>query len=269
MPLRDRVLHLLRLTEKPAPPPESGADLETFRASPRFLKYKIALWLPGQIFTLIGLLFSLFIFSRMEGFFDNEQLAEVQQRLLERGVIPWDLDYFSIFSFFETLALITFVFQFVISAFTLKLAWELRWYMVGDEFLRIRHGLWRVNEQTMTVARIQNMEVRRGPVQRLFGIADLEVRTAGGGSAIKNAEEAAASGKDDLHVARFRGLENADALRDRLREQLARHRGAGLGDMDDHVHGVGHPDDEAELAAAAQEFRDETRALRLVLEGRS
>ena len=72
------------------------------------------------------------------------------------------------------------------------------------------------------------MRIRQGPLQRLFGLAELEVHTAGGGG--KATEDGASR---NLHVGHFRGLENAWALRDRLRGALARHRASGLGDPDE------------------------------------
>jgi len=64
----------------------------------------------------------------------------------------------------------------------------------------------------------------------LFGLAELEVHTAGGGG---KATEDDKSATRNLHVGHFRGLEDAWALRDRLRGALARHRASGLGDPDE------------------------------------
>ena len=75
--------------------------------------------------------------------------------------------------------------------------------MVSDESLRIREGLVRVPEQTMTVANIQNMRISQGPLQRLFGLAEFEVHTAGGGG---KATEDDKSATRNLHVGHFRGL---------------------------------------------------------------
>jgi hypothetical protein len=61
-------------------------------------------------------------------------------------------------------------------------------------------------------------------------LAELEVHTASGGG---KAPEDDKSATRNLHVGHFRGLEDAWALRDRLRGALARHRASGLGDPDD------------------------------------
>jgi hypothetical protein len=105
--------------------------------------------------------------------------------------------------------------------------------MVGEQSLRIREGLWSLREQTMTIANIQTMIVRQGPLQRLLGISDLEIHTAGGGASSEGDGGDAGSTTSPLHVGRIRGIEDATGLRDRIAAQLKRHRGAGLGDEDD------------------------------------
>jgi hypothetical protein len=158
----------------------------------------------------------------------------------------------------------------------LRLDWEARWYMVSDESLRIREGLFRTHERTMTVANIQNVSVRRGPLQKLLGIADVEVQTAGGGAARKSAQRGR-HGHDDLHVGRFRGIDDAEALRDRIQAAMRRHRGSGLGDPDEPI--VAAPPAFApafaparasggDLAAACEELLREARGLRRAAEAR-
>ena len=110
----------------------------------------------------------------------------------------------------------------------------------------------RLHEKTMTFANVQHVGIRQGPLQRLLGIADLEVRTAGGQASGEGEE----STHSDLHVAYFRGIGNADRVRDAIRERLAKHKDAGLGDPDDEVHA--HPG----VLDAANTLASEARALR-------
>lgn len=267
MPVRARFLAFLRVSERPDPPPGAGDDLEVFRASRRFLYYNLLKWLPGQIAAALGLAVSLVLFSKMEqALLGSEAWSRFLEGLesADARIAPqiafWISNSVWLFNIVEALAVVAFLFQLLWGGAMLKLSWELRWYMVGDEFLRIRHGLWKIQEKTMTVARIQNMTVRQGPFQKLLGIADLEVHTAGGGASAGETDESGE--KKGLHIGHFRGLEDAAALRDRIRAQLIRHRGAGLGDAEEAEAGVGEPADDAELAAAARELLDETRALR-------
>jgi hypothetical protein len=120
----------------------------------------------------------------------------------------------------------------------------------------------------MTVANIQNLSIRRGPLQKLLGIADLEVHTAGGGKSASSHEPGKAS--TNLHVGRFRGIENAPALRDRIEASLRRHRDGGLGDPDEAHHDGTEAGSAASgpspLLLAAEELRREAGALRAAAE---
>src|SRR5258705_9515078 len=110
----------------------------------------------------------------------------------------------------------------------LRLNYEKRWYIVSDRSLRVREGVVGVREMTVTFANIQNISVSQGPVQRLLGIADLRVETAGGGGAATQQHAG-----PDLHVAWFRGIDNAPAVREVIQQRLRQFKDAGLGDHED------------------------------------
>ena len=158
----------------------------------------------------------------------------------------------------EGLAITAFVLQAITSFLLLRLNYRMRWYMVSDSSVRIRQGIFNIREQTMTVANIQNMEVRQGPLQRLFGISDLEVRTAGGSG--NKQEDPSKSWQQDPHVGALRGLDNANEVRDLIAEALRRYRDAGLGDPDEPA-SLG---DDSSLRAA-RNMLDEVRGLRRAL----
>jgi uncharacterized membrane protein YdbT with pleckstrin-like domain len=101
--------------------------------------------------------------------------------------------------------------------------------------------------------------VTQGPLERLLGIADVRVQSAGGG------DTHAKGAGDSLHTGVFHGVENANAIRDLILERLRRYREAGLGDPDD----VRSPSAETApgakdptALAAARELLAEARALR-------
>ena len=60
-----------------------------------------------------------------------------------------------------------------------RLDFEKRWYLVTNRSLRVREGVVKLREMTITFANIQNISISQGPIQRLLGIADLRVDTAG------------------------------------------------------------------------------------------
>ena len=59
----------------------------------------------------------------------------------------------------------------------------------------------------------------------------------------------------------FRGLEDAEQMRDRIRARLVRHKGAGLGDEDD-VEEVDADEPASEASEVAGQLLEEVRALR-------
>ena len=215
-PSRSRrlLLRLFRVDERPEPPPGSPESLRVFRASPGYFRYKLVGWGLGQTGALIGLIVSTLGFLPIAFWAPREGFE-----FLEFG--PWT-DFTRALG---PLLLVLFLVQLVGSFAVLRLGYEMRWYMVSDRALRIRHGIFSVREQTMTVVNIQNMAVKRGPLQRLFGIADLEIRTASGGGSDDD--------EDSLSRGLLEGLDDAEKVRDLLLASLRRSRDAGLGDPDD------------------------------------
>ncbi len=279
--MKAHLLRLLRLAERPEPPPGSGPTLEIFRASPRFFQLQAARWALGQAVALAGIVLSLAFLAAIEQAGEgtlNKVMARLADRIfhIDRPELAAHFtdQVWNVVRALELLAVAFFVVGLAASWVLLRLDWEARWYMVSDESLRIREGLFRTHERTMTVANIQNLSIRRGPLQKLLGIADLEVRTAGGG---KSSRDEPGSTSTDLHVGRFRGIENATALRDRIEASLRRHRDTGLGDPDD-AHpgpapapaaGTAAASDAAgpsPVVAAAEALRREAGALRAAAE---
>ena len=238
---RKLLLELLKVPPEPQPPPGSQESLRVFRAAPAYYRYSLVKWGLAQASALGGLLFSF-------GFISFAAIDFLQEldfiAALEIVFLP-----FLLFQAIATLALV-------------RLRYELRWYMVSDRALRIREGIFKVREQTMTIANIQNMAVHQGPIQKLFGIADLQVRTAGGGTGEKGE-----SGDGDPHLGRLAGLSNANEVRDLLLESLSGHRDSGLGDPDDSAHAAPSPRlaesaNTVDAGEAAASLLDQVRGLR-------
>ncbi len=150
-----------------------------------------------------------------------------------------------------------------------RLDFEMRWYVVTDRSLRIRTGVWSVQEITMSFANLQQVEVSQGPLQRLLGLADVKVQSAGGSDG--GADHHGHS--DSLHTGHFHGVENATEIRDLIQRRLRRFRESGLGDPEESgprgAEAAPSPDqgaagDDAVLAAA-RELAAEAKALRAAL----
>ncbi len=247
------ILRWLRVPARPTPPPGADHSYVAFNPSRKVLYLRWIRWGFSQISAFLGIVFSLAFlgsFDLPQNFerFGNWRQEVSREMELEEpmdfeilGVnIAGDFDLIDLLRSIEGLAIGLFLLQLVVSAFLLKLRWETHWYMVSDRTLGIRKGLLSLSEQTMTIANVQNMKINQGPLQRLLGIADLEVQTAGGSSGASSGKGQSGSG---LHVGLFEGLDNAEELRRTIRVNLARHRTSGLGDPgeaeEDHL----EPDD--------------------------
>lgn len=180
---------------------------------------------------------------------------------LSRVVERWPWWVFPLLNLIEFAGILTYLVQIPVTYAMVRLDFELRWYMVTDRSLRIRAGLVTVQESTMSFANVQQVLVTQGPVQRLLGIADVRVQSAGGGG---DAHEKDAG--DSLHTGVFHGVENAGEIRDLILDRLRRFRESGLGDPDESANRTQSasppiPRSGATLAAA-RELLAEARALR-------
>lgn len=196
--------------------------------------------------------------------------AGFRQTLIEFGLLipPW------CFPLLWALKVVGFVFYLVqipITYAVRRLDYEMRWYIVTDRSLRIRTGVWRVQELTMSFANLQQVEVTQGPLQGVLGLSDVRVQSAGGGSG--NAGSHGHGAGDSLHAAMFHSVENATEIRDLILERLRRFRATGLGDPDDHAEPAIAPVVAASVSAcgpgdtlaAAKELLTEARELRRAL----
>ena len=62
------------------------------------------------------------------------------------------------------------------------LDWRMRTFSFDGEVLRVDHGVLSRNHRSLDVSRIQQVEIQRGAIQRVFGLAAIRVETAGSAS---------------------------------------------------------------------------------------
>jgi membrane protein YdbS with pleckstrin-like domain len=67
-----------------------------------------------------------------------------------------------------------------VALFTAWMQYRVTWYVIGDRGLRLRRGVWILRETTITYDNVQNVNLRQGPLERLFGIWSVAIHTAGG-----------------------------------------------------------------------------------------
>jgi uncharacterized membrane protein YdbT with pleckstrin-like domain len=136
------------------------------------------------------------------------------------------------------------------------LNFEKRWYLVTDRSLRVREGVTTVREMTVNFANIQNISISQGPVQRALRIADLRVDTAGGGGAVRGKQVT-----ENLHTAWFRGIDNANEVRELIQQRLRQLKDSGLGDHEELVTSA-NVEQSPDLLAALRAVHAEASALR-------
>ena len=240
--LRQRVLRALRVPPAPEPPLGSAGSTRAFRAAPGFFYRRLIEWSLAQLGAIAGFAFGF-------GFTLDDFMPQWLQEL--------GGDYLFWIPLVEVASIALFVLQFVVSLSFLRLDYEMRWYIVTDRSLRLREGILRVREQTVSFANIQNVSVKQGPLQRLLKIADVEIRTAGGGDSGSDS-----GGGDHLHRAVFRGVDNAEEIRDLIRHDLQRLRVEKQLDAE----GARQPEVPT-LLGAARQFADTAAALRATVAG--
>lgn len=244
--MRGHLLRILRVPPEPAIP--TGRSVRVFRAAPAYFNYHLVTWALGQLGAVAGLIGGLYGISYALSFVENPLVRFILHAA-------------------EALAWVSFLVLLPITLALVRLDFELRWYILSDRSLRIREGIVTVKEKTMTFANIQQITIHQNPIQRILGIADVHVRTAGGGGSGDN------SGKtgESMHEAFFRGVDNAEEIRSAIQERVRLHRDGGLGDPDDPkpltAPHAAPSQDTAPALAAARSVLSEARALRESLTG--
>jgi len=192
--LRHLLIQIFQVSEEPNPP--AGKNLKTFRASPNYFKYSLLTWGIQLLFTCLFIVVTLVSMA-----------GDSESSMADRWVLVIGL----LLAAFAGVPLL-------IRLLTLRLDYEFRWYMITDSGLRIREGIAQVHEITMAFKNIQNITISQGPIQRLLGISDLVVQTAGGSSAATQNNQN--QGVVSSHTGYFRGVDNAEEIRDMMMTRL-------------------------------------------------
>lgn len=181
----------------PVPP---GEALESFRPAAGFLHYlKFFFWISLTVFDvalLLGWLILTIAFP-LAG-------AILALPVLFLAVAPDILAYIAI-----------------------HLRYDSTWYVMTSRSLRIRRGIWLIHETTITFENVQNVEIKQGPLQRYFGIADVHVDTAGGGGEKGGQHGSLASAG---HRGLVEGVGEPERIRDLILARLKHSKKTGLGD---------------------------------------
>lgn len=232
---RDGCERFLRIPPDPQPPPGDESSTRIYRAATNYYKYLLVIWALTSFSAILPLL------AVTIGFGIAAATTNFSPLLISIPVL--------LLIFVTTISLIHLA--------IVRLNYEKRWYIITDRSLRVREGVIKVREMTVTFANIQNISVAQGPIQRLLGIADLRVDTAGGAGAATHGQH----GAQEAHVAWFRGIDNASQVREVIQARLRQWKDAGLGDHDDHA-ATSLASAEVDLIAALRQVHAAAAALR-------
>lgn len=184
----------------PSLPVLPGETLQSFRPSEGFLRYlKLRFWL-----LLVFWITAIFV-----------AWASVSVAR------PW------IGIWLTPIALVLAAVPLVFGYLAIHLRYDTTWYVLSRRSLRIRSGIWTINEATITFENIQNVTVESGPIERCFSIGNVIVDTAGGGGGGK---ESHGKGAADLHRGELAGVSNASEIRQLILSRLSQSKVTGLGD---------------------------------------
>lgn len=262
---RGFLLRALRVPPEPDPPFGNPASLRVFRASRKLYLLRLLRWGATQLAAIAGIVFWLGVvrFSAHEaervrqdpqaGALQNLPAGRNQVTMAPLRNVPESV--FNWITLAEVVGIIVFAGQLVVTYAALRLDYELRWYIVTDRSLRIRAGVWSVQETTMSFANLQQVALSQGPLERLLGISNVRVESAGGGN--KGSDDSN-SKSEDMHTGMFRGVENAEEIRDLILRRLRSFRESGLGDPDERP---AHMDERAVAQASGDDAMEAAREL--------
>ena len=230
------VVWLFRLPSDPPTLPAPSGSVRSIRPALGFLRYlKFFFWLlfiPGDVLPLIG----------WSAIYSQHRAVGIAL------VAP---------------LIVVLILPDVIAYVAIHLRYDTTWYVLTDRSLRIRRGIWVLHETTISFENVQNVEVRQGPLQRYFGIADVVVQTAGGGARQSKGESGTTV---NAHTGILQGLDDAQEVRNLILDRVQRSRSAGLGDeraLHDHRESLDRSHAAVSIAhvAVLREIRDIARRL--------
>ena len=288
------LMRWLRVPERPQPPLGAPGSERIFRSGRNALRLSLALWAVKQAFALVGLLFGLWFLGEMKGVrrgassfltqlsasatetgTDDKGVrrkgrTEVPRIFLSRWVQKTPDMAFWLLTVLEGLSVLTYLLLIPVTYALRRLEYEQRWYLVTDRSLRLRSGVWKLQEVTMSFANLQQITVTQGPLQRFLGLSNVRVQSAGGGGGSPAPGTPHGSSENSSHLALFREVDNGEEIRDLITQRLRQFRESGLGDPEEAPRSASArrtPFVTDDALAAAREVLAEARALRGAVSG--
>lgn len=238
--LLDDALHL-----RHTPPVIASGRI--FRPTRRSLLYELAGWAVVQSAALFFVLLLLFGAPVVEAFAWTGWIWPLElalqwstwvERLILRSVPDaWHM-------LVSALGMLAFISQLLLTLVGIWASHRYAWVVANGENLRLYQGGLNIHDVTMRYAVVQQVRLRQGPMQRLFGIGDVEISSAAGQD-----DEAGGS-----RMVRVRNIARSTELRDLVRSRAEATRR------------LPSPPDVSDAQVAAAELLQAARELRIVLE---
>ncbi|MEJ2247257.1 MAG: PH domain-containing protein, partial [Acidobacteriota bacterium] len=112
----------------------------------------------------------------------------------------------------------------ILAYIAIHLRYDTMWYVMTDRSLRCRRGIWVILEHTITFENVQNVAIRRGPLQYFFLISTIVIETAGASEG---------EGQNQFAVgnkAIMEGIEDPEEICELIMQRVRPSKSAGLGD---------------------------------------
>ena len=246
----------LRLSLEP-PAPVADAQLQQIlRPGHRAHQLHLLKWVGAQLSALVGVVLLLTAFDFTQWLPRGLGFLEVFMRWDDlTDFLPAEWRWVGV-----TLAVGGYLVQLPVSFLSLWAKWRTTWYVVTDQGVQLRHGLWTTHETSLRFANIQQVTLKQGPLQRVLGLADVVLSTAGRRASDDDDDEDKRKSRGQL-----RDLEYGQAQRllSEIRRQLPSATGAAAQPL------AAPPQASAHAVDAAQLLLTEARTLRQSLEQQS
>lgn len=134
--------------------------------------------------------------------------------LLPMAMLALFIDGFAVFAIMSLVFAIMLTASAAVAIVLINATYDNITFLVSDELLTINRGILMKQSLAIPFARVQNVDIYRGPIERHFGIATIHVQTAGWGGGILGG--------------RLQGIKNPELLRDVILKRVYRAKNNGL-----------------------------------------
>jgi uncharacterized membrane protein YdbT with pleckstrin-like domain len=169
------LFRFLRLTLEP-PAPIADARLEqVLQPGHRAHQLHLLKWAGAQLSALVGVVVVLTAFDFTQWLPRSLSFIEVFFQWADFiNFLPDEWRWVGVI-----LALGGFLVQLPLSFLSLWAKRRTLWYVVTNQGVQLRHGLWTTHETSLRFANIQQVTLKQGPLQRVLGLVDIVLSTAG------------------------------------------------------------------------------------------